>query len=100
MKLGILVTSDKYLNHVIGIAKAASAKGHEVSLFAMDDGTRLMDASGLRQLCGVERLSMSLCRHSAEEKHVNIQDIPKEIIAGSQFNNAMMQNEADKVLVF
>lgn len=100
MKLGILITSDKYLQHIIGIARAASNKGHEVSLFAMDDGTKLLGQQEFRQMCGLKNASMSLCRHSAEEKGVDVSGISKEIVAGSQFNNAMMQNESDKVLVF
>ena len=42
MKLGILVNSDRNLEAITGMTRAALAKGHEVLLFAMDDGTRLL----------------------------------------------------------
>ena len=100
MKLGILITTNKHLQHVIGIARAASAKGHEVSMFAMDAGTRLLLEADFVQLCGVDNLSMSLCNHSATEQGVDTSGITKEIVIGSQFNNAMMNNQADRVIVF
>ena len=43
MKLGILVNTDKHLAAVTGITRAAIDKGHEVTIFAMDDGTRLLE---------------------------------------------------------
>ena len=55
MKLGILVTTDKHLEHVLGIARAALAKRHEVSVFLMDTGTHLVadpTLTGLAQLPG------------------------------------------------
>lgn len=99
MKLGILINTDRHLQHVIGIARAASAKGHEVSLFAMDEGTRLFQQTDFHRLCEVENLTMSLCNHSAAECGVDTSVITKEIVVGSQFNNAMMNNQSDRVIV-
>jgi len=99
MKLGILINTNKHLAHLVGITKSASKKGHEVIIFAMDKGTEIVASPDFRALCKLENVTMSLCRHSAEEHHVNTDDIPKEIVCGSQFNNAMMNNEADKVIV-
>jgi hypothetical protein len=42
MKLGIFVNTDRHLEHVVGLVKAALSKGHEVTMFNMDDGTKLL----------------------------------------------------------
>ena len=98
MKLGIIITTDRHLDDVIGITRAANAKGHEVSIFAMDAGTRLLGKTEFTQLCAVENVVMSLCQHSASDQGVVTEGVSKEIVLGSQFNNAMMNNEADKVI--
>ena len=98
MKLGIIITTDRHLDHVIGITQAANAKGHEVSIFAMDSGTQLLEKAEFTQLCAVENVVMSLCQHSASEHGVNTEGVSKEIVLGSQFNNAMMNTESDKVI--
>ena len=99
MKLGILANTNKHLNHIVGITKAACDKGHEVSIFAMDEGTELVGKSDFKDLCKLDNVSISICRHSAEERGVDTSRISNEIICGSQFNNAMMNNESDKVIV-
>lgn len=98
MKLGIIITTDQRVDDVIGITQAASAKGHDVSIFAMDEGTRLLGNPEFTQLCTSDNVVMSLCQHSASEQGVNTEGVSKEIVLGSQFNNAMMNNEADKVI--
>lgn len=98
MKLGIIITTDRHLDHLIGIAQAANTKGHEVSIFAMDTGTRLLNNPKFRELCRLENIVMSVCQHSASEQGVNTDGVSKEIVLGSQFNNAMMNNESDKVI--
>lgn len=99
MKLGILTNTNKHLDHIVGITKAASNKGHEVIIFAMDEGTELAGSIDFKGLCKLDNVTISLCRHSAEEHNVNTDNISKEIVCGSQFNNAIMNNEADKVIV-
>ena len=93
MKLGIIITTDRHLDHVVGITQAANAKGHEVSIFAMDSGTRLLENPEFTQLCAVENVVMSVCQHSASEHGVNTEGVSKEIDLGSQFNKDMMKSE-------
>jgi len=100
VKLGIIVTTDRYLEHIVGIANAASKKGHDISIFAMDTGTRLLGETDFTRLCLEENVMMSLCQHSASEQGVNTDGVSKEIVLGSQFNNAMMASEADRVIIF
>ena len=42
---------------------------------------------------------MSFCDHSAERLGVKTEGIPKETTCGSQYNNAVMLHNADKVIV-
>jgi hypothetical protein len=42
---------------------------------------------------------MSVCEHSAKVCGINTANLPQHITFGSQFNNAMMAHEADRVIV-
>jgi predicted peroxiredoxin len=98
MKLGILVTTDQNLDAVLGLAKAAVSKGHEVVIFNMDTGTKLLGDGSFRELCKTSGVTMSFCDHSAGLENVSKEGIPDDIVCGSQFNNATMTNESDKVI--
>lgn len=99
MKLGILVNSDKHLEEIKGLTKAAHQKGYEVTIFAMDDGTKLIENSSFAELCELEGVSMSYCDHSAEKIGVNTEGVSNDIKGGSQLNNAIMNQNSDKVIV-
>lgn len=93
-KLGILVNTDKHRDDIVGIIKAAREKGHDVSVFMMDDGTLLAS-----DLCGElgDAAEFTYCDHSAEPR--GVKDV-EGATAGSQFQNAVMAHESDKVVVF
>jgi len=99
MKLGIHVKSDRHLEDVVGLTKAALSKGHEVIIFTMAEGVRLLENPIFTELCKLKGVSMSFCDHNARGYGINKTGIPQEVICGSQFNNATMVSEADKVLV-
>lgn len=99
MKLGIFVNTNRHLAHVLGIAKAAVSKGHEVVIFNMDDGTKLLGEPSYNELCRTKGVSMSFCDHSAKGMNVSTEGLPAEIVCGSQYNNAVMVNEADRIIV-
>jgi len=99
MKLGILVNTDKHLEHIQGLTKAAIAKDHEVIMFVMDEGTRLLKNDLFVALAKLPAVSISLCEHSAKSYGVNTKDLSKDINCASQFNNAMMNHNADRVIV-
>ncbi len=99
MTLGILVNSDRHLHDITGLTRAAVSKGHQVILFAMDEGTRLLESATFTDLCGLPGVSMSLCEHSAETCRVRAEGLPDKIVRGSQYHNAVMNNSADRVIV-
>jgi predicted peroxiredoxin len=99
MKLGIFINTDRHLADIIGITKAAVSKGHEVIIFNMDTGTKLLGNPVFTELCRTKGVSMSFCDHSAKGLGVATEGIPQEIVCGSQYNNALMVNGADRVIV-
>ena len=99
MKLGIFVDTDRHLAAVIGIAKAAVAKGHEVVIFAMDGGTKLLPNPDFTALCSVKGVSMSYCALNAKAMSIATEGVPKDVVCGSQYNNAIMANESDRLIV-
>ena len=99
MKLGILVNTAQNLPRIIGISRAGIARGHEIIIFVMDEGTLLLNEPEFKQLSGLAGVQVSFCDHSAKELGVDTGGLPEHIIAGSQYNNASMNHQAGKVLV-
>ena len=99
MKLGIFVNTNRHLEHVVVLVKAALSKGHEVIMFNMDDGTKLLGTPEFAELCKTKGVSLSFCDHSAKGLNVTTAGLPPEIVCGSQYNNAVMNHNADKVII-
>jgi hypothetical protein len=99
MKLGILVNTDRHLAEITGLTQAALTKGHEVSIFTMDEGTRLLANSGYTGLGRLPGVTMGVCQHSAEGLGVSVAGLPPDVHCGSQLQNALMQHAADRVIV-
>ncbi len=99
MKLGILVNTDRHLEHILGLTKATIGANHEVIIFIMDEGTRLLENDLFVALAKLPAVSITLCEHSAKSCGVNTKDLSKDINCASQFNNAMMNHNADRVIV-
>jgi len=99
MKLGIFVNTNRHLAHVVGIVKAALAKGHEVVMFNMDDGTKLLGTPEFAALCKTKGVTLSFCDHSAKGLNVTTEGLPAEIVCGSQYNNAVMNHDVDRLIV-
>ncbi len=99
MKLGILVNTSRHLDDVVGICRAALAKNHQVVIFAMDEGTRLLESHAFVALAELEGVSLSLCEHSAKMLGAKTAGLSPKIVCSSQLNNAMMNHAADRVIV-
>jgi hypothetical protein len=99
MKLGIHIKTDRHLEQVMGIVNAAASKGHEVMIFTMAGGERLLENRLYSDLCKNPKVKMSYCDHDATHMEIKKEMIPAEIACGSQFNNALMVNDADRIIV-
>jgi predicted peroxiredoxin len=99
MRLGILVNTDRHLRHLIGLAEAALSMGHGVIIFNMDSGTKLLGNEALMKLCTAKGVEMSFCDYNAKGFNISQEGLPPEVACGSQYDNAMMVNMADRVVV-
>ena len=98
MKLGIVITTDKYLDQILGITRSALSKGHEVNLFNMDEGVRLLEEPSFTVLCKEKGVSMCFCDYSAKTVEISTEGVPDEIACGSQFDNANINHDSDRVI--
>jgi len=99
MKIGIMVTTDRHLRQVRGLTQAAIAKGHTVVIFATDEGTKLLADHQFSALSALPGVRLSFCEHSAQRRGGRPAGLPEAIAPGSQFENAIMVSESDKVIV-
>lgn len=99
MKLGIMVTTDRHLDLLRGITQAALARGHSVAIFATDEGTKLIADSSFYSLSDLPGVTMGYCDHSAQHYGDRPAGLPAAVASGSQFENAIMNSESDKVIV-
>ena len=99
MQLGILVNTKDHLTAVTGLVRSASAKGHVVTLFIMDAGTKLLEDAQFTTLADLPGVAMSYCDHSAQELEVNTEELAPVIARSSQYSNAAMNHHADRVIV-
>ncbi len=100
MTLGILVTTDKFKEEIIGITKTAVKKGHRVIIFFMDEGCKLIMDKSIISLKNMHNITMSICDYNRKKMGILDKDIPENIRCGSQYDNALMNRESDKVIVF
>lgn len=98
MTLGILITKTSNLKHAAGIAHAASAKGHNVNMFLMDGAVRLLMDEDLAKLSAMQGISVYYCALNANQLCIDKPGIPSTVKSGSQYNNAKMFHDSDKVI--
>jgi len=98
MTLGILINSNSAYTHASGIAEEAIKRGHRVKIFCMDEGTGFLCTEICKELnnAGVE---IAYCDYSKQCLGIEVPDLPDAIVCGSQYDNAKMVHEADKVIV-
>lgn len=99
MKLGMLINTAKHLDQAVGICRAALAKNHQVIIFAMDEGTRLLENETFASLAELDGVSLTLCDHSAKHYGARTEGLSPKIVCASQLSNAMMNHDADRVIV-
>ncbi len=98
MKLGIFISTNRNLHHLTGIVGEAVARGHEVKVFVMDAGSKLLETDEFRRLCGLEGVESAFCDLNAKAAGVDTDKASQYASRGSQYNNALMMNDVDRVL--
>jgi hypothetical protein len=97
-KLGIFVSSDLHLDHLIGICRAATAAGKEVSVFLSNRGVLLSQDQRFAELEGQGHVS--LCNVNFEYFKLTK---PIPVVAdkdfATQMRHAEMIEECDRYLV-
>ncbi|HMK66517.1 MAG TPA: peroxiredoxin [Thermodesulfobacteriota bacterium] len=98
-KLGIFVSSDKNLRHVIEITKAAEAAGKEVYLFFTHKGVLLTQVPEFKELTGLGK--KSLCNVSYESKGLKGKPAPgiAEKDFATQARHGEMIEEVNRYIV-
>lgn len=99
MKLGILLNTNNYPQVLVGLARSGVSRGHDITIFALDDGVKLLENKDCVLLAELEGVHMSYCEHSVQLLKVQTEGVPQEIVSSSQYNNAAMNNQADKVII-
>lgn len=98
MKLGILVNTDRHMEELTSITRAALSKGHEVSVFVMDAGVRLLATKELGELARLEGVSMAFCNYNAMTEDIDLSGIQPGAESGGQLDNATMVRDSDRVI--
>ena len=98
-RLGILVGTDKYLDHVINLTDAAHAMGKKVTIFFTGSGVELTQNPMFAKLVGKAKLSVCdvsfrALGFSGKVPGVGFKDFT------TQARNAEMINTCDRYLVF
>lgn len=78
--LGIFVTSDENMPHIMGIVKAAKAKGSNVKVFFTWTATKLAKHEDFPALCEMAD-DVSICVDSYQKQGYAVDDIPEGLTA-------------------
>lgn len=76
--LGIFVTNPDNMRHVVGVTKAAVAKGSKVKLFFTWTATKLTRDPQFEELCKIA--DVSICVDSYRQMGFDQNDVPKGMV--------------------
>ena len=100
--LGILVSSDKYLDHVVNLTKAAYAKGKTIRIFFTGKGVLLTLKPQFKELVGKAELAVCDISFRANGLHGRETEVPGVGFSdfATQSRNAQILAISDRYLVF
>jgi len=98
-RLGVLVSSAKYLEEVIALTAAAHAKGKSVQIFFTGQGVLLTQKPKFEQLVGKAKLSVCDVSFRANELEGDVPGVGFKDFA-TQARNAEMIAACDRYVVF
>ncbi len=97
MQLGIVASHESAGPHLEGLAAAAAGRGWSCRCFLTDSGVRLAGSARLLELARSGAVRLDVCEHSWE--HFGGGDAPEGARMGTQFQNAELVRECDRVIV-
>ncbi len=97
--LGILVGTDKHLDHVISLADAAQTKGKDVEIFFSGQGVMLTQSADFEKLVGKAKLSVCDVSFRANGLQGDVPGVGFKDFA-TQARNAEMIGSVDRYVVF
>ena len=97
-KLGILITRYANLDHISGVVKAAIQAGHPVRIFVTDEGVKFTRDRNFLELLDLDGVEVAVCDHMCEV--LGVKEKAAGITYGSQYDNAGMLHDSERVLVF
>ncbi|MDH4206976.1 MAG: DsrE family protein [Desulfobacteraceae bacterium] len=100
--LGILVNTDKYLDYVVNLTRAAHSKGKDVQIFFTGKGVLLTLKPDFKKLVGKARLAICDVSFRSHGLHGREDEVPgvgfKDF--ATQAKNAEMVANMDRYVVF
>ncbi len=75
--LGIFVSNPTQMRHVMGVTKAAVAKGSKVKVFFSWWGTKLTTTPEFPELCAIPGVDVSICADSYKQSGFDVNVVPK-----------------------
>ena len=97
MQLGIVASHESAGPHLEGLAAAAAARGWACRCFLTDSAVRLARSPRLAELARSGAIRLDVCEHSWE--HFDGGAAPEGARMGTQFQNAELARECDRLLV-
>lgn len=97
MLVGIVASSEGSGPQLEGLASAAAARGWPCRCFLTDSAVKLASSGRLLELARSGALRVDVCEHSWQQFGAG--PIPAGANAGSQFQNAELVRECDRVVV-
>lgn len=101
MKLGVVITDDKYASQVVGILQAAINRGWEIRCFLTDSGVRLLNDKRFSAIALAGSVMTALCELSVERyEGIDLASVADKVVVGGQYQDAELVKNSDQVLVF
>ena len=97
MRLGIVASHESAGPQLEGLAEAAAARGWPCRCFLTDSAVKLARSPRLGELARSGALRLDVCEHSWS--HFGEGDAPAGANMGTQFQNAELARERDRLLV-
>ena len=97
MQLGIVASHESAGPHLEGLAAAAAGRGWSCRCFLTDSGVRLAGSARLLELARSGAVRLDVCEHSWH--HFSEGPAPQAARLGTQFSNAELVRECDRVIV-